>query len=118
MKPRTRDHEHTAPAADDRTRGYRTSACAIPAILQWRPDADDRDGPELQQRQRPHDPIKAALQIAFGFRDQPAAAKQRIGDHQREAGEQAERREPAEGVARIAAVGDRDALRNAPSTMP
>lgn len=79
-------------------------------VLQRRPHADHRDEAEQHHRQRPYHAMQAALQIAFGLRDQPAAAEQRISDDEPKSREQAERREPAEGVAGITAVDHRDAL--------
>ena len=54
--------------------------------------------------------MQAALHVAFGLRDEPAAAEQRIRDDQAEARQQAERREPVERAAGIHAVLHVDAL--------
>ncbi|MNT59538.1 hypothetical protein D3C72_1970590 [compost metagenome] len=44
------------------------------------------------------------LQLAFGFHDQPGAAKQGVGNDQAQAAEQAKRCQPVQGATGIAAV--------------
>ena len=68
--------------------------------------------PEHREQQHPAQMIGAVAQVAFRFHHQPCRAQQRIADHQRHAGQDAERRQPVPPAAGILAARDVDALQD------